>query len=56
MSPGGSSEMALAIGVGDASDAIPAKLRERDEKPRSRRPLGDFVFGSSWGDPAPLVG
>jgi nitroreductase len=45
----------LAIGhLGDAS-ALPEGLQERDRAPRTRRPLGEFVFGSVYGKPSPLV-
>lgn len=39
----------LAIGYpGDPASADP-KMRERDEWPRLRKPLGEFVFAGSWG-------
>jgi nitroreductase len=40
---------ALAIGRrGDPGNAS-EQLRERDQAPRSRRPLAEFVFSSTWG-------
>ncbi len=46
---------AMAIGyLGDLS-ALPEKLRPRDLATRTRRPLKEFVFGSSWGKPAAVV-
>lgn len=45
---------AVAIGVpGDPSTADPS-LVERDRRPRSRKPMADFVFADSWGVSAGL--
>ncbi len=46
---------ALAIGYAGPSDALPEGLREREQAPRTRKPLSEFVFGERWGDAAPLV-
>lgn len=44
----------LAIGyLADPDDVDPA-LRERDAKPRSRKPLDEFVFSAEWDQPAEL--
>jgi nitroreductase len=41
---------ALAIGHrGDPGNA-PEQLRDRDQAPRSRRPLAEFVFSGAWGN------
>jgi len=53
--PEGSSALTgLAIGhLGDAA-ALPENLRERDRGPRTRKPLGEFVFARCWSSPAKL--
>ena len=39
----------IAIGYyGDESTADPS-LREREQKPRTRKPIAEFVFHSAWG-------
>lgn len=46
---------ALAIGYpGDPAKAD-EKMRQRDEWPRTRKPLAEFVFGGAWGKASPLV-
>lgn len=45
----------LAIGYRGEPTALPDRLRERDLAPRQRRPLREFVFSGSWGNPTPLV-
>ncbi|MGE0711339.1 MAG: nitroreductase family protein [Planctomycetota bacterium] len=45
----------LAIGyLGDPA-ALPEHLRERDLRPRQRKPLAEFVFSGAWGQASPLV-
>jgi len=45
----------IAIGeVGDVN-GLPETLRDRERAPRVRKPLSDFVFGQSWGQPLDLV-
>jgi nitroreductase len=45
----------MAIGyVGDLS-ALPEQLGERDRAPRTRKPVGDFVFAGKWGATSPLL-
>lgn len=39
----------LAIGYPTTASSAPEALRQRDETPRSRRPLEDFVFLDEWG-------
>lgn len=45
----------LAIGYAADPTTLPEKLRERDQMPRSRKRLGEFVFGSEWGAASSLV-
>jgi nitroreductase len=45
----------LAIGYKGDPTSLPARLRERDLAPRQRKPLREFVFSGTWGNPAPLV-
>jgi nitroreductase len=39
----------LVIGYAADPNLLPATLRERDLAPRTRKPLGEFVFGGDWG-------
>jgi nitroreductase len=50
-------EIVTGFALGYAADPsiLPDALRERDTKPRSRKPLGEIVIGKSWGDPSTLV-
>ena len=44
---------AVAIGwLGNAA-GLPDDLREEELEPRERKPQDEFVFGASWGRPAP---
>jgi nitroreductase len=43
---------ALAIGYALAPDQAPEEFRERDTTPRTRNPLNDFVYGTTWGQTA----
>lgn len=47
-------EVATGIAIGYAGDLERAdeKLRGRDSKPRSRKPLDEFVFAGTWETPA----
>ena len=45
----------LAIGYHGAQPDQPEKLRERDQRPRTRRPLREFVFRGRFGRTAPWV-
>jgi nitroreductase len=45
----------MAIGYAGDPAAAPEKLRERDVVPRTRKTLGEFVFGGRWGESSPLV-
>ena len=41
----------MAIGHAGSLEAAPEALRERDQTPRSRKPLAEFVFGADWRKP-----
>ena len=42
---------ALALGYRADPGARAPELQARDENPRKRRPLDEFVFGAEWGEP-----
>jgi nitroreductase len=46
---------ALAIGYAGAPERLPEALGARDQAPRARKPLGEFVFEARWGEPAELT-
>ncbi|MCY4452492.1 MAG: nitroreductase family protein [Immundisolibacterales bacterium] len=46
---------ALAIGYAAPLEDTPEDLRERQARPRERRPLPAFVFGERWGEPAAFL-
>jgi hypothetical protein len=39
----------LAIGYAADADSLPERLRARELAARTRKPLGEFVFGGEWG-------
>jgi len=45
----------LAIGYRGNPATLPEKLGARDEGPRQRKPIRDFVFCGTWGSPSPIV-
>jgi nitroreductase len=45
----------LAIGYAGDPASLPENLRPRDQSPRSRKPLPEFVFGARWGEASPLA-
>ena len=45
----------LAIGYRGDPTSLPDPLREREQTPRQRKPLNEFVFNGKWGNPSPLV-
>lgn len=47
---------ALAIGYPGEAESLSEPLRARELAARERRPLGEIVFGETWGVPAPIVG
>lgn len=40
----------LAIGYSGDPQALPAEVRERENAPRSRKTLQEFVFSKTWGE------
>jgi len=46
---------AIAVGYPGDPEELPAALREKERAPRTRRPLGEFVFGGTWGQTSPVV-
>ena len=46
---------ALAIGYVGAPEDLPEDLAERDRAPRTRKPLGEFVFGGRWGQASSVL-
>ena len=45
----------LAIGYAANPADLPDALRQRDESPRERKPLSEFVFADKWGATSGLV-
>ena len=45
---------AIAIGYEGDPNALPESQRQRDLAPRTRKPLGEFVFTGEWGTQAKL--
>ncbi len=45
----------IAIGYSGDPKALPEALRRREMAPRARRPLGEFVFNTTWGEPLPFA-
>lgn len=45
----------MAIGYPGDPKVLPEALRQRETAPRRRRPLVEFVFSGTWGEPSPLV-
>ena len=45
----------LAIGYAAHPGSGPAEFTERESGPRQRRPLAEFVFGGTWGQPATML-
>jgi len=50
-------EAVTGIAIGYAADPkqLPEELKKRDLAPRTRKPLGDFVFGGKWDESSNLV-
>ena len=46
---------AIAIGYQGDPNVLPANLRDRDLTSKPRKPLREFVFGRTWGDPSSIV-
>jgi len=45
----------IALGYPGEAESLPAALRERENLPRKRKPLSEFVFSETWGHPAPIA-
>jgi nitroreductase len=45
----------IALGYPGDVDTLPEGLREREMSQRQRKPLEEFVFSGSWGNPASIV-
>ncbi len=45
----------LAIGYHGDADSLPDAYRQRDLASRTRKPLGEFVFGGQWAAAAPWL-
>lgn len=45
----------LALGYVGSLDDLPPHLRDKETAPRSRRPLSEFVFSSTWDARAPWL-
>lgn len=45
----------IAIGHPGRPGGLPEELAARDLEPRTRNPLGRFVFGERWGEPAAFL-
>lgn len=46
---------AMAIGYLGDPMMLPERLQERDQMPRQRKPLDQFVFSGTWGTPSSMV-
>ncbi|HEY9824726.1 MAG TPA: nitroreductase family protein [Stenomitos sp.] len=46
---------AIAIGYPGNLLALPSDQRERELAPRTRKPLSEFVFSETWGNPSPDI-
>jgi nitroreductase len=46
---------ALAIGYLGEADDLPLELRDRESRPRERKPLAELVFGDTWGQASSLA-
>lgn len=45
----------LAIGYRGDPQSLPDELRQREQAPRRRKPLREFVFSKKWENPSPLA-
>jgi nitroreductase len=46
---------AIAIGYRGDPTNLPDALQERERLPRQRKPLRQFIFSGTWGNPSPFV-
>lgn len=45
----------IAVGYHGVTDELPESLRGRQESPRTRKPLSDFVYAGTWENKAPWL-
>src|SRR5712692_2236603 len=45
----------IALGYLGDRESLPESLRQREEVPRARKPISEFVFGEHWGKTSPLL-
>ena len=45
----------MAMGYPGEAENLPEAYRERELAPRRRKPLEEFVFTGTWGNPAPIL-
>ena len=45
----------IAVGYPGDPALLPERLRERELRPRSRRPIEEWIFCGQWGDPLPSM-
>jgi nitroreductase len=45
----------FAVGYPGEPESLPDDLRKREQAPRSRKPLQDFVYTEEWGKPSSHV-
>ncbi len=46
---------AIALGYFGDPQTLSERLQQRESSPRTRKPLGEFVFSGSWNQTSPLV-
>lgn len=46
----------MAVGYPGDPAILPDRLRARETQPRARKPLSEFVYSATWGQPSPLQG
>jgi len=47
--------VAIALGYGGDHSSLPEDLQARELAPRTRKPLREFTFSSTWGETAPFL-
>jgi hypothetical protein len=45
----------IALGYPGTPEQLPDKLRQRELAPRTRKPIGEFVFAGRWGQKSKLA-
>jgi nitroreductase len=46
----------MAVGYPGDPALLSDRLRERETQPRVRKPLSEFLYSATWGQPSPLLG